>query len=332
MCARAILLLILIMCFTVSASGFSILYHIGPNTPDSNKTPVDGDGYWNDWPSGGIQDIDANTVIWIAKDNNESDEFEKTVTVELKGSNLDFDEAQREMGGVKVNGEQPQVKETYGGPIQQKEGYRAGGTFNPKPSGEWIKLVAESDNVDINEVKITCKTYYIPPFDKDNWDYAVKLNTNEVYDPPSRVLITEFWYFPEEVSIDTSVEPNFVGPDGSGDWTYQWVYEDPDEEPKPQGGVRWTTNGSGVADGQGYYTSFNCVGKGPEIVLEYLYDANATSFEPYIPMRLWIPPCVTIIPGDIDENCKVDFVDFALLAGNWVQCNDRRDPNCSLAP
>jgi hypothetical protein len=35
------------------------------------------------------------------------------------------------------------------------------------------------------------------------------------------------------------------------------------------------------------------------------------------------PPttCTSPIKGDLNDDCKVDFVDFALMAGNWLKCN-----------
>ena len=33
------------------------------------------------------------------------------------------------------------------------------------------------------------------------------------------------------------------------------------------------------------------------------------------------PPCETIIAGDINGDCKVDFKDFAIMAFHWLQDN-----------
>lgn len=32
--------------------------------------------------------------------------------------------------------------------------------------------------------------------------------------------------------------------------------------------------------------------------------------------------CTEDIPGDVDENCKVDFNDFAIMASDWLEVSD----------
>ncbi len=58
------------------------------------------------------------------------------------------------------------------------------------------------------------------------------------------------------------------------------------------------------------------------------YDAGIRSGSAYL-----FGPCPYTIAGDINEDCKVDLRDFALMAGNWlVDCLlDPSDPAC-LAP
>jgi len=34
------------------------------------------------------------------------------------------------------------------------------------------------------------------------------------------------------------------------------------------------------------------------------------------------PPCETIVAGDINGDCKVDFFDFALMAFHWLEDNN----------
>ena len=35
--------------------------------------------------------------------------------------------------------------------------------------------------------------------------------------------------------------------------------------------------------------------------------------------------------GDLNEDCYVDFLDFATFAADWLECTDPNDPNCGLA-
>jgi hypothetical protein len=48
-------------------------------------------------------------------------------------------------------------------------------------------------------------------------------------------------------------------------------------------------------------------------------SSSVTSF-----LKLYFAECSFQIPGDINKDCKVDFSDFALLAGNWLDCS--REP------
>ncbi len=38
------------------------------------------------------------------------------------------------------------------------------------------------------------------------------------------------------------------------------------------------------------------------------------------------------IPGDVDGDSYVNFIDFEILADNWLQCNEPEDPNCIWEP
>jgi hypothetical protein len=38
--------------------------------------------------------------------------------------------------------------------------------------------------------------------------------------------------------------------------------------------------------------------------------------------------CPSYMPGDINEDCYVNFADFAEMAANWLKCNDVSNPQC----
>jgi peptidyl-prolyl cis-trans isomerase B (cyclophilin B) len=48
-----------------------------------------------------------------------------------------------------------------------------------------------------------------------------------------------------------------------------------------------------------------------------------------VTITLQAPVCETKLAGDINGDCKVNFKDIALLAGNWVQCNSLITATCS---
>jgi len=34
-----------------------------------------------------------------------------------------------------------------------------------------------------------------------------------------------------------------------------------------------------------------------------------------------VAKCKSWIPGDINGDCKVNFIDFTIMAGNWLECD-----------
>ncbi len=69
-----------------------------------------------------------------------------------------------------------------------------------------------------------------------------------------------------------------------------------------------------------YYWRVDCYdpdGSGPEIKSEgWTWTFNTAD------------NCVSYMPGDVSENCYVNFVDFAVMAENWFKCNDVSNPQC----
>jgi parallel beta-helix repeat protein len=48
----------------------------------------------------------------------------------------------------------------------------------------------------------------------------------------------------------------------------------------------------------------------------------------YNPDQTDICPCRRAIAADLDDNCYVDFADFAAFASQWLECSHRDDPEC----
>ncbi|MFH1372074.1 MAG: hypothetical protein ABII09_12430 [Planctomycetota bacterium] len=77
---------------------------------------------------------------------------------------------------------------------------------------------------------------------------------------------------------------------------------------------------------QDYYWRVDCYdpdGSGPEITTEGWSDS---------PKSRWkfstADNCPSYMPGDVNEDCYVNFADFAEMAANWLECNDVSNPNC----
>lgn len=57
---------------------------------------------------------------------------------------------------------------------------------------------------------------------------------------------------------------------------------------------------------------------------------NVVVEEDYDTPTLTVEPCAFYLPGDVTGDCKIDFTDFAVMAGNWlVDCEaDPKNPSC----
>jgi hypothetical protein len=87
------------------------------------------------------------------------------------------------------------------------------------------------------------------------------------------VAITEITMVPQNVPIDMSIPPTFIAPPESGVWLSEWVFETPNGEPRPQGGVRWYTDGPGLVAGQSYTFGFSMLGDADVRYEVYALDA-----------------------------------------------------------
>jgi len=77
---------------------------------------------------------------------------------------------------------------------------------------------------------------------------------------------------------------------------------------------------------QDYYWRVDCYdpdGSGPEIKTEGWSGS---------PKSMWkfstADNCPSYMHGDINEDCYVNFADFAEMAANWLKCNDESNSNC----
>ena len=129
---------------------------------------------------------------------------------------------------------------------------------------------------------------------------------------------TEVWYLPCSVDVDTSVTPVFSGPAGSGPWNSSFTFIDPFGESRPHGGVKFVSSGYGLDAGDQYSMQFAMTGEADYQYWVYTKDAIGnwdTYFNDFSPK-----PCDgEIIYGDINVDCRVDWVDFSIFAYNWLE-------------
>jgi hypothetical protein len=105
--------------------------------------------------------------------------------------------------------------------------------------------------------------------------------------------ITEIVNFPENVPVDMFGPPPFfnAAPE-TGVWTAEFVFEDPRGEPRPLGGVRYSTDGPGLAPGDMYSFSFSMVGEADEEYAVFALDTDSTEWlefrrDTFVYVRSW---------------------------------------------
>ncbi|MBA7468461.1 hypothetical protein ES707_03712 [subsurface metagenome] len=153
-------------------------------------------------------------------------------------------------------------------------------------------------------------------------EMILNLSYSSVQDGPNAPFIEGHW---------TSEEPYFTNPgqwdpNGTQDNRYDdfWVDGDYDYHLKSQAG-RWDPNSqSWVQDD----VTSPCIDSGDPnspiglepfpnggIINIGAYGGTAESSKSYFGQ----PVCETIIAGDINGDCKVDFADFAIMAAHWLE-------------
>lgn len=247
---------VLLVCLAVPAPAVDLWVHkTSSDPPDPNKKPGDDPVYWEKMVDRLLTVPKASTTyLGII---NSKDGGQKDVTLELWGTGLDqlmFDPDW--CHGVNVDGVPPKVLTC---PTQWKhtrgdKGYvRVKYSMIPNPEGEWVGIFNPYNHeIEVTDILLTgsCVRQHCVN-DKKFVDVNAKVTSSA--DP---LQITEYWAFPLEFDLDQTYTPTFTGPAGSGDWSSQYVTEDPWGAPMLHGGWHWATNGPGFADGQDFSCHF----------------------------------------------------------------------------
>lgn len=146
--------------------------------------------------------------------------------------------------------------------------------------------------------------------------------------------ITQVHCFAESVDLSMSILPVMTSEmPGSGPWIVQPVFVDPEGKPRPNGGVKFFTIGTGLIPGSFFDLSFGMAFAPDQEkdVRYFIYTLDADGVWDKYVIDFTEQLCDDeILEGDINKDCKVDFIDFAEFAGNWLRCNDPLDPACQF--
>jgi hypothetical protein len=154
-----------------------------------------------------------------------------------------------------------------GPPFKQRWNFRS----NPQPSWEMVKVKRTTKGTAQVTVNIDGNS---------NCSYGGRTaNDTVIIDslwygaPYDTVELTDIWIFHESTSVNTGIQPEIVPPPGTGPFTYEFVYTDPDSNPRPQGGIHWYTTGQGIGSWERYNIMFAMAGNPAGLYSFYTYDA-----------------------------------------------------------
>ncbi|MEW6250957.1 MAG: PEP-CTERM sorting domain-containing protein [Planctomycetota bacterium] len=271
-----------------------------PNVAPGTEPPPPPPWFWRTLaanPAGLIRD-----EVWLGVPNSYAGQWtQKSVEVEVRGARLrSFGSPIAAAGGVVPAGGRLDVNPPN--PIWETPGVPAGAvgkckfTIRPQPAGEWIKLVKTpgqvAPTIDLVRFTHTCQEWTI----NDGRLCKLIRQKTETVDNTSNdavMRLTEFWFFPD-VDIDPGYVPTMNAPAGSGNWTYQYVTADPYNNPRPHGGLKWSTDGAGIYAGELYDHIFQNMNENMVWCDSFLRDAGAREVVYYEQPR-WCPEPASLI-------------------------------------
>ena len=244
-------------------------------------------------------------------------------------------------GGMENNGGSPILNNcTFFGNTSLDYG---GGMFNSVSSPTIANCTFAKNTAQVGNA------LYVSLTSKEN-QYTVQLTncilwdgSNEVWNTDDSIINITYsdvqGGFPGKGNIDSDpcfADPGYWDPNGTPDYLDDDFWVDGDYHLKSQAG-RWTSASLIEPDAnEGGWTKDDvtspCIDAGDQsnpiglesfpnggIINMGAYGGTAEASKSYF----GLPVCETIIAGDINGDCKVDFNDFVLMAANWLEDNSQ---------
>jgi hypothetical protein len=264
------------------------------------KDPNGGNGWLPATDSDGVSvsrrgiDLDPGKTIWLACNNNLDHGVYKRWTLTLTSTGEDAELDDQHLGLVQQSGYDEKNSPVFSwnatGIDPLTHARKLYLCFRPQPAWERVAL---------KNIGTTAIGFTIESTTTCN-DFQVAANTLEVptclfgaVGPGVMVanqLINTVMVFPQTVALNPATPPTFSAPASSGQWTASAVYEDPNGNFAPLGGVLYTCNGPGLAPGQP--CSFTFAMQGPAADMQYkmyAYDSVLQEFQDFNwDLRPWL--------------------------------------------
>ncbi|MCK4659485.1 MAG: IPTL-CTERM sorting domain-containing protein [Phycisphaerae bacterium] len=255
-------------------------YH-STEDPGDTEPP---DGTWVETGPHGVPcPTDEGGIVWHAKKNLYVSSNEKEWTVELTGKSAD----KYGLGSVTGydNGDPPgKVPVAAGTDIKTVNGppKKRIFTFKLKPQPQWeVATFVRTEAGQNGPVYLTLKSYSQCVHVQLQDDKLILEDARFGVSLEDNFHITEIYVFPESVPINPEGEQILIAPPDSGAWMYEPVYHDPDGEPRPQGGIRWWTDGDGLTPDHLYAMTMTMAGFADTEYSMFAFDSVVHDYQCY---------------------------------------------------
>jgi len=273
----------------------SSLYTTYYATGDPGDTAIPLDPWNEAGPHGVPFPTDEGASVWLGRPNLFVSTNEKQWTIELLGASAD------KYGIVSVAGYKPTDPPTQV-PVAAVTGVvtdpgppkKRTFTITLRPQPEWEKAeLQRTDQGSDGPIYLRVRSYshcshVVAVGDRlDIQEGRFGVSDQDDY------RITAITVFPEGVPVMDGGDHGIVAPTETGAWFDEPVWIDPDGEPRPEGGIRFFTEGPGLTPEHLYSLWLTMGGPAPEAYSMYAFDAGAGVHQYY---RL-VPEEIVGVPG-----------------------------------
>ncbi|MCK4284139.1 MAG: hypothetical protein KAX44_07465 [Candidatus Brocadiae bacterium] len=284
------------------------VYHTSDNP--GTARPHDYSEEWDALEEDGTIEVPAGGSLWIGCKNEHRSRNYKSFWLTIVGTNAGKDlEVQSAKGYENTTDKPTDGEEKWAG--DGDDGLSIRWKFDPQPEWEVVELKNTGDEAVTVTVTATSSCYnrkYAIPVDKADLGLSYGA-VGAMYGDPH---ITELTIFPINAQVDTDQEPEFDPPPGSGVWSHEFVYQDPEGNPRPQGGVRFYTDGRGVLTAEEHGLAFYMLTEADSEYLLFAYDAEDGEFTSY-----FLEAEASACPGDLDGDETTGQSDLGILLASW---------------
>lgn len=256
--------------------------------PKDNRPPA------KPWEKAGPHGVpfpmDGQGRVWIYKDNAKRDEGEvKLWSIELHGESAGNYSIANAYGYTKGNpptmrrGLVTKIEDEAGPP--KKRTFTV--TFNPQPDWEVAELKRDvakgvgsgKTGITVKLPKPLCTKLRIVDrsFRMEDSTFGVWTVLDDPFCGGQRV--TDVCLFPADVAIDSCGGQSLVAGDHAGTWTHEVIYASPTGDEHPLGGIRWSTDGAGLAPDDRFDLLAMMTGPADGAYDLYAYDANLDEWQ-----------------------------------------------------